>query len=170
MLLVTHDQAEATVMAGRIALMFAGCLRQVDTPEQLYRQPCDETVARFMGGVNFFSAEAEGRQWQLTEQLTLISEQAQYGAIQATIRPEQIQVFAEPRSGPNMISALVTATRFTGTQRRLTLALAANLTLQAWIAPTQDFAIGQSVWVHLPPAALWCFPEAAIVPRPAHVS
>ena len=168
MLLVTHDQAEAVVMAGRIALMVEGCLRQVDTPEQLYRQPCDQTVARFVGGVNFFAAQAQGRQWKLAGNLTLISEQDYQGAIQATVRPEQIQVFAALHSVPsckesavNIVPATVTATRFTGTQRRLTLAIAPNLTLQAWIAPTQDFQVGQVVWAHLPPAALWCFPESS---------
>ena len=47
LLVVTHDQEEAVVISDRIALMFEGRLRQVDTPETLYQQPADETVARF---------------------------------------------------------------------------------------------------------------------------
>ncbi|NJR65167.1 MAG: ABC transporter ATP-binding protein [Leptolyngbyaceae cyanobacterium CRU_2_3] len=169
MLLVTHDQAEAVVISDRIALMFEGRLRQVDTPEQLYRQPRDQATARFMGGVNFFSAEARQRQWTLAPGVVLISRYPAQGTIQWTIRPEDIQVLAEPLSsasgsgtsgsGMNTLPATVVANRFTGIQRRLTLAIAPNLMLQAWVAPIQEWAIGQSVWVHLPPEALWCFSE-----------
>jgi ABC-type Fe3+/spermidine/putrescine transport system ATPase subunit len=167
MLVVTHDQAEAVVMSQRIALMFEGCLRQVDTPEQIYRQPYDETVARFMGGVNFFAAEAHGRQWRAND-LTLFSEYDHYGSVQVTIRPEQIQVFTEGRSQTNTLPATVIANRFTGTQRRLTLAIASELTLQAWVTPTQDFRVGQLVWAYLPPSALWYFPHST-VPHPVQV-
>lgn len=164
MLIVTHDQAEAVVMSQRIALMFNGCLRQVDTPEQIYQQPCDETIARFMGGVNFFSVNAQGRQWTLPNGLVLVSEPDHQGSVQATIRPDQIQVFTERRSQDNssqdnIIPATVIANRFIGTQRKLTLAIQPDLTLQAWVAPTQNFCVGQSVWAHLPPTALWYFPQ-----------
>lgn len=166
MLLVTHDQAEAVIMSQRIALMVDGCLRQVDTPEQIYRQPCDETIARFMGGVNFFSAYAQGQQWRLPGNLILTSHQTYQGDLQGTIRPEQIQVFTEAPSKPNLIPAIVTANRFTGTQRRLTLTTATDLTLQAWVSPTQDVQVGQAVWAYLPPEALWYFPAVTPAPEP----
>ncbi|WP_088889314.1 ABC transporter ATP-binding protein [Leptolyngbya ohadii] len=169
MLIVTHDQAEAVVMSQRIALMFNGSLRQVDSPERIYQQPADQTVAQFMGGVNFFSVEAHEQQWQLSNGLTLASEYAHQGAIQATIRPERIQVFAEkptqPNISDNLIPATVTANRFTGTQRRLTLAIEPDLFLQAWVTPTQDFSVGRSVWIRLPPEALWSFPPPIVSPQ-----
>ena len=167
MLLVTHDQAEAVMLAGRVALMFEGCLRQVAPPEALYRQPVDAATARFMGGVNFFAATATGHQWRVGK-LSLTSEISQQGDIQATIRPEHIQVFSQIFSQQpdvalpepsNMVKATVTTQRFTGTQRRLTLAASSppDLILQAWIPPAQKFVTGQTVWAYLPPAALWCF-------------
>uniref|UniRef100_UPI0018807F0B ABC transporter ATP-binding protein n=1 Tax=Oculatella sp. LEGE 06141 TaxID=1828648 RepID=UPI0018807F0B len=170
MLIVTHDQAEAVVMSQRIALMFDGCLRQVDTPERIYQHPNDETVAQFMGGVNFFSMQAQGRQWRLSNGCVLISEQSYHGSIQATIRPEQVQVFTEARSQPNMVPATVIANRFTGTQRRLTLAIAPELTLQAWVTPAQDVQVGQSVWAYLPSVALWYFPQSNASPQAVQVS
>jgi ABC-type Fe3+/spermidine/putrescine transport system ATPase subunit len=175
MLIVTHDQAEAVVMSQRIALMFNGCLRQVDTPERIYQQPCDASVAQFMGGVNFFSMQAQGQQWTLPNGFTLLSDQSQQGSLQVTIRPEQIRVFTQERSPAhsfhnNWLPATVLANRFTGTQRKLTLAIAPELTLQAWVAPTQDFCVGQSVWAHLPPAALWCFPQTRSFPQAVEVS
>ncbi|MGB3293999.1 MAG: ABC transporter ATP-binding protein [Phormidesmis sp.] len=163
LLVVTHDQAEAVVISQRIALMFDGQLRQVATPEQLYQSPCDQTVARFFGGVNFFAADAHQHQWQIVSsepvpKTILTSDHALEGPVQVTIRPEQIQVFAEPQPWANGLPATVTASRFTGTQRRLTLKTAAGLTLQAWISPHQMFTLGQSVWTYLPPDALWGFP------------
>ena len=49
MIYITHDQAEAMALADRIAVMDKGRLLQVATPSQLFREPADETVARFIG-------------------------------------------------------------------------------------------------------------------------
>jgi iron(III) transport system ATP-binding protein len=49
MIYITHDQAEAMALADRIAVMDKGRIVQVATPSQLYREPADETVARFIG-------------------------------------------------------------------------------------------------------------------------
>ncbi len=159
LVIVTHDQAEAVVMSQRIALMFEGRLRQVATPEALYRYPCDEETARFFGGVNFFTTKAKQREWWLNEQTMLMSDQSLEGDIQVTIRPEHVQVYAaRPSEADNVLMATVTANRFVGTQRKLTLQLATGPPLQAWIAPNQTFAVGQSVWVRLPADGLWGFP------------
>jgi putative spermidine/putrescine transport system ATP-binding protein len=48
-LYVTHDQREALTIADRIAVMDKGKILQLDTPEQIYRRPTDEFVARFIG-------------------------------------------------------------------------------------------------------------------------
>ncbi|KXF79428.1 ABC transporter ATP-binding protein [Paramesorhizobium deserti] len=53
---VTHDQEEALTMSDRIAVMHQGRLQQVDTPEQLYRQPISAFVADFIGTMNFVPA------------------------------------------------------------------------------------------------------------------
>jgi iron(III) transport system ATP-binding protein len=49
MVYITHDQAEAMALADRIAVMDKGRVLQAATPTQLYREPADETVARFIG-------------------------------------------------------------------------------------------------------------------------
>ncbi len=46
---VTHDQVEAMTMGDRIAVMSAGVLQQVGTPEELYTNPRNIFVAGFIG-------------------------------------------------------------------------------------------------------------------------
>jgi multiple sugar transport system ATP-binding protein len=46
---VTHDQTEAMTMGDRIAVMRAGTLQQVDTPERVYLRPANRFVAGFIG-------------------------------------------------------------------------------------------------------------------------
>ncbi len=65
---VTHDQVEAMTMGTRIAVLNAGELQQIDTPQNLYDRPANLFVAGFMGSpsMNFFDAklsEADGKLW-----------------------------------------------------------------------------------------------------------
>lgn len=53
---VTHDQVEAMTMGMRIAVINAGVLQQLDTPQNLYDRPVNMFVAGFIGSpaMNFF--------------------------------------------------------------------------------------------------------------------
>jgi multiple sugar transport system ATP-binding protein len=46
---VTHDQVEAMTLGDRIAVMNAGEIQQIDTPDNLYRHPHNKFVAGFIG-------------------------------------------------------------------------------------------------------------------------
>ena len=46
---VTHDQVEAMGLGDRIAVMKAGTVRQIGTPQEIYHEPADTFVARFVG-------------------------------------------------------------------------------------------------------------------------
>ena len=56
---VTHDQTEAMTMGDRIVVMKDGLVQQVDTPANLYEQPCNIFVATFLGSpqMNLFDAK-----------------------------------------------------------------------------------------------------------------
>jgi len=56
---VTHDQVEAMTMGDRVAVMNAGHLLQVDTPQVLYDQPVNEFVAGFIGSPSINLVEAQ---------------------------------------------------------------------------------------------------------------
>jgi ABC-type sugar transport system ATPase subunit len=46
---VTHDQVEAMTMATRVAVLSEGTLQQVGPPDEVYREPANLFVARFLG-------------------------------------------------------------------------------------------------------------------------
>jgi putative spermidine/putrescine transport system ATP-binding protein len=58
---VTHDQSEALSLSDRLAVMSEGRIRQLGTPEEIYRRPCDRFVASFVGDANVLRGRLEGR-------------------------------------------------------------------------------------------------------------
>jgi putrescine transport system ATP-binding protein len=58
-IIVTHDQAEAMTMAGRIGVMDAGRLEQVATPRELYEAPHSRWIAEFVGDINLLEGKLE---------------------------------------------------------------------------------------------------------------
>jgi putrescine transport system ATP-binding protein len=62
-IIVTHDQAEAMTVAGRIGVMDAGRLDQVATPRELYEAPLSRWIAEFIGEVNLFDGQVEQREF-----------------------------------------------------------------------------------------------------------
>ena len=62
---VTHDQVEAMTLGQRVAVMRDGILQQVDTPQELYRNPINLFVAAFIGSPPMNLVEAEVRAGRL---------------------------------------------------------------------------------------------------------
>src|SRR6476619_5165229 len=56
---VTHDQTEAMTLGQRVAVLSAGVVQQVDTPQRLYTHPTNTFVASFIGSpaMNFVPAK-----------------------------------------------------------------------------------------------------------------
>jgi multiple sugar transport system ATP-binding protein len=77
---VTHDQVEAMTMGDRIAVMNAGILQQVGTPEEVYKRPVNTFVAGFIGSPSMNLVPG-----------TLLETAAPPGAILG-IRPEHIEL------------------------------------------------------------------------------
>ncbi|MEG9884543.1 MAG: TOBE domain-containing protein [Hyphomicrobiales bacterium] len=61
-IIVTHDQNEALSLADRIAVMEAGRIRQIASPENLYEKPAARFVADFIGRINLFDARVAAAQ------------------------------------------------------------------------------------------------------------
>ena len=58
MVYVTHDQVEALTLGDRLAVLRAGSLHQVGTPDEVFERPADRFVAGFVGtpAMNFLPA------------------------------------------------------------------------------------------------------------------
>jgi multiple sugar transport system ATP-binding protein len=62
---VTHDQVEAMTLGDRVAVMRAGVLQQVDTPQALFNHPVNLFVAAFMGSPSMNLVHADVRDGSL---------------------------------------------------------------------------------------------------------
>ncbi|MBB4053620.1 multiple sugar transport system ATP-binding protein [Devosia subaequoris] len=91
---VTHDQVEAMTMADRIVVMKDGYVMQAGAPLDLYDQPANTFVARFVGSpsMNIFAADVSGGQVQFAGTDWCAAPADLAGAVQMGIRPEHFTI------------------------------------------------------------------------------
>jgi molybdopterin-binding protein len=97
---VTHDFEEAISLGNRIAVIGEGRLMQVGTPEEVFRHPNSEFVARFAMTRNIFVGRAERKPggdtiFRVDGTEFIIATDAD-GTHHASIRPEDILLSGEP--------------------------------------------------------------------------
>jgi sulfate transport system ATP-binding protein len=159
---VTHDQAEAMEMADRVAVLRAGRIEQVDSPDRLHARPANAFVHEFLGEViRLECSVAQGRAQFDAVPLTDIATTCPTGPAIALIRPYEIGLLPGPGPG-RVLSA-----HANGPLRRVRLALTGQtlevlLPANAW-SPT----VGQSCVLDLSRASIYSLasPEAADTPR-----
>jgi spermidine/putrescine transport system ATP-binding protein len=98
---VTHDQEEAMTMSDRIAVMRAGRIEQLGTPEELYERPRTPFVAGFLGISNLLDGEVIGREGglvsvRLGDGSVLRAPASTNGAVSVRVgvRPEKLRLAA----------------------------------------------------------------------------
>ncbi|MHB1473162.1 MAG: ABC transporter ATP-binding protein [Dermatophilaceae bacterium] len=105
-LFVTHDQEEALAVADRVGVMRAGNLEQLTTPQDLYARPATAFVADFVGLTNRLQAIAEGDHATLLgTSVPLLPGSTTHGPALVLIRPESIEVTADPNGRATVITA-----------------------------------------------------------------
>lgn len=156
-LVVTHDQAEAVVLADRIAVLLEGRIAQHDTPQAVFHRPASLAVARFFGGVNLLPGHTAGGTFQSPLGPLPAPPGTADGPGTLAIRPEAILL----GPGPDTRPAILRASAFLGTQSRVTLDLDGTV-LEALVNPgvAQSLTVGQTVGISLPRSALWVIPKA----------
>ena len=166
---VTHDQEEALTMSDRIAVMSAGRVEQVATPEEIYEEPATVFVADFLGISNLMTATAEATDngrclLRLGESVLYAArgETSARGKVRIVIRPERVRVEPYAPGGENRIPGMIERVVYLGSLEQLVIRLATGDVLQAVVvndgAP-KTFAQGVPVRVHLPAEALRVLPE-----------
>jgi len=97
---VTHNFEEAIALGHRIAVIMAGRIVQIGTPDEIFHHPNSELVARFLMTRNILKGEvkdgADGESVFLTEGTNLTVATALRGQRHASIRPEEILISKEP--------------------------------------------------------------------------
>jgi iron(III) transport system ATP-binding protein len=99
-LFVTHDQEEALQVGDRIAVLNAGELEQVGTPEEVFSAPSTRFVAEFMGQTDFLPGRmaAEGVETEIGC-LRPLSGPPRGSAVEVALRPDDVDLAADPE-GP----------------------------------------------------------------------
>jgi len=137
---VTHDQEEAMEVSRRIAIFSRGILEQVGTPRDVYEQPCNEFVARFVGVLNVLETEVRGgvaRAGELEFPAHGLSEGQR---MRIGFRPYAVQVSSDPTQ--YRYNAVLRHTFFLGVMLRLELELPSGLTVRARISKEEYQMLG----------------------------
>ncbi|MDO8687417.1 MAG: ABC transporter ATP-binding protein [Dehalococcoidales bacterium] len=97
---VTHSFEEAMALGDRIAVIGDGRIVQIGTPNEIFRHPNSEFVARFVRTRNIFTSEvidsAGGQSVFWIEGIKLAVDTTLRGKVHASIRPENILISREP--------------------------------------------------------------------------
>ncbi len=161
---VTHDQEEALSMSDRIVVLSEGYIAQIGTPREVYEDPTDIAVAKFVGEANFFATELIEADSHFIE---VIIERKKFkfknrknikagDKIVTLVRPEDLQVWSlaemQNQNTDHMFAATVDQVIYKG----VTVDLLLTLHSGKKVAATQffneddeklDFNVGEAVWV-----------------------
>ena len=155
---VTHDQHEALTMSDRVAVMRAGHILQVGTPEEIYEHPSARFVADFIGETNLLEATRIGTaRFRLASGIELDTAEAGPPDVNVTlaIRPERA-VLAPP--GGSALSARVEQVVYIGGDTIYLVVLEGGLRFrvreQNRDGPRPRARAGDAVGIILPQAAL----------------
>jgi sulfate transport system ATP-binding protein len=134
---VTHDQEEALEVANRIVIFSGGVLEQVGTPREVYDQPANEFVARFIGAMNVLEAKVREGVARIGELEFPASGEAEGQQVRVGFRPYAVQVSADLTR--YRYHAVLQHTFFLGVLLRLELELPRGLALRARMTK-EDYA------------------------------
>ncbi|HEY2936325.1 MAG TPA: ABC transporter ATP-binding protein [Gaiellaceae bacterium] len=98
---VTHDQVEALALGDRLAIMRAGKLEQLATPEQVFEEPATDYVAGFIGMGNRVMVERHDHGWSHEGELvTGLGFDAPSATLSLRSRAEDVQLAPADEPAP----------------------------------------------------------------------
>jgi spermidine/putrescine transport system ATP-binding protein len=163
---VTHDQEEALTMSDRIAVMHAGRVEQVGTPEALYERPATRFVADFIGLTNLLRGTVESIVEDGMVRIRLESGdvariaadgQTVGAALEISVRPEALDLM--PAGAIDTIAGRIEQTAYLGATVQYRIRSAGGLGLTVVVSKSGPrLPIGADV------AVSWA-PEEALVVR-----
>jgi spermidine/putrescine transport system ATP-binding protein len=168
---VTHDQEEALALSDRLAVLRAGRVEQVGTPQAVYEQPRTRFVAEFLGACNLIAATPAATLTATPPRLD-----SAFGPLELppatslpgrnpltlAIRPERVGLAGPgstltPQPATNVVRGTVRDILYAGPETQYTVETGGQV-LRVRVPSRADGARGwgpgDEVAVHLPPAAL----------------
>ena len=159
---VTHDQEEALSMSDRITVFNHGHIEQIGTPREVYEEPNNLYVAKFIGEANIFDVEVETLEknnlFFTIESNRLCCENTghhQQGArLHVMLRPEDIRVWQKHdlTSTDDMISGIILDIIYKGSTVELKVQLPSGKIIHAVEFFDEDdddlaYELDEVVWV-----------------------
>ena len=159
MVYVTHDQAEAMVIADRVAVMNAGRIEQIGRPREIYECPESRFVAAFIGNANCLPATVTDtgvvRCGSLTLRVGATPQPIASGAeVTLCVRPTAVRVSAcdGASSHENAVAGRVVQQAYMGDHQDLRIELPGGLQVRALAPSRERYDVGADVLVEFPPA------------------
>ena len=156
---VTHDQDEALSMSDRVAVMNAGEVQQIGTPEEIYRHPANRFVAEFVGRVNLIEGLVSASEGggvvvdvDSSHRLTVHDGAGASGNVTVAVRPEAMTVMRvddNSVNGTNTWEADVATVAFLGDHYEYEV----NAGSLALTVQSSRRVEGDRIRVHIPPDA-----------------
>jgi putrescine transport system ATP-binding protein len=155
--MVTHDQEEAMTMAHRIAVMDAGWIRQVGTPDEIYEQPSCRFTAEFIGSVNLIEGQIKDDEKDFVTIASPALEHLVYvghgvtgfegQAVALALRPEKIQVDKdEPAQPHNKVRGTIEDIAYFGSHSVFHVRLPGGTKLLVNMVNSQRWASEKFTW------------------------
>jgi len=161
---VTHDQDEALSLADRSVVMKDGAAQQIATPQEVYAQPANLHVARFMGYRNVLELDVESEEGDRVAlsgpgiRLTGIRKLPLAGRrAHVAIRPEEAAL-ADGADATNAIAGKVAHVEYCGRDSLVDVMTAAGTLLH--VRSARPPRVGDTVNVHVPVERALVYPAA----------
>jgi iron(III) transport system ATP-binding protein len=163
---VTHDQTEAMMMGDRIAVMSQGAIQQQGAVTELYQNPSNVFVARFLGEMNFIEGDIESVDADFVQIATAagkISAKRPPGtlagkSVMVGFRPEDIELLHS--DGPNVIQVRVKSCHYLG-DVYLYEGTCAELKIQFRSPKFHQLNVGEQVHLRVPAESCVVFDKNA---------
>lgn len=157
MVYVTHDQAEAMVIADRVVVMNAGRVEQIGAPREIYECPRSKFVARFIGNANCLDAVVVSqdtvRCGGVTVHATVPAALAPGAEVTLCVRPSALRVAPASESifEGNTARGCVSQRAFLGDQLDVRVDLGDGMLVRLTAPSQETYQPGDEVAVHFPP-------------------
>jgi len=166
---VTHDQAEATSLCDRLAILRQAELQQIGTVEEIWSRPANRFVAYFVGepAMNFIEGRVESpetvsipnHQGNRIFRFTGEVDPRYVGAeITIGVRPQHLRV-SQVEGREASVPGLVKIVEFQGDTTVLTIRLGnqANKEVKAVVPAAEKFGVNDAVWLGFSPDVIHLF-------------